>query len=262
MQSPISEILKRLANNMPGSDFSSNLNPNMQGMFQKTPAAGSRSGLGQSMDAGDPTGGFDQWNAETYGGAGRGGQTGGFGNPFFIPSGQGGGQSPIGGAISNNPMYTTQNPRMAGTTSGTAPGYSTTPGTGAPTPISGQDPNYFSQITAPGINTQLAYNLNQQGIAAAIQRMQGAGLPTDANSIKTMAAAIAGLQSEPIRRAKQEGLQSIENMTQGSGSALGTNRDRMISSLLGSEAGAQRQSTTQTNIDLIGKLMSMYAGMR
>jgi hypothetical protein len=197
-------------------------------------------------------------------------------NPgFFIPSGQGYGQqqSPIGGALQsqfgggaqmspyggyasnyNFPANQTMTPTISG-----AQGFY-----GQSMPTGGVDPRYFQYMMQSGLMGQ-QYQQRQSGVAEAIKRiiptLQSLGLPaTPADVSKQMEQQVA-LESQPIMQSMKSVEQEVEEDAARRGASLGSDRERRLSEVRGSAAGALRQRQVGAPLEYALKMLQMIPSL-
>ena len=185
----------------------------------------------QQYDPNDPTGGFNQWNPNTYGGGQQPG-TGLGSTGFFIPSGFGaGGQQAYGG--STVPMgggggVTGVNPQTGAPT-----GY----GTGTAGQFQGQDPRYMQAYSAPEA-------LRQAGRTAAQGMMSQYALDKPETFIRPLLKQ-AAVENVQTMKDWENMARDIESRYAGGGASLSSERNRALEEGRGATAMAVRGARTK-----------------
>ena len=145
--------------------------------------------------------------------------------------------------------------------------YPTGPGQGQfgqPFPQGGMDPQYF-QLWAQQQMLGQQQQYGQRNIADAIERAKGLmgnmGIPSEGGlgGLETWAQQKSALESEPIRKNKQEAMRGIEDQWARKGSALGSESERNRAEMEGASLAAMRSSSIGAAIDAFMKRPQMRA---
>lgn len=185
---------------------------------------------------------------------------------FTIPSGMGQQPSPvstaIGGQMGGMPGVEGQRSPYGGFASN----YNFPGGMGGGGGMT-MDPRYFGQMYAPMQLEQQRQQFYQANIASAIERAKGLlggmGMPAEGGlgDLERWAEQRTALESQPIKKAKQESLRSIEDQWARKGSALGSEHERNVAEIEGASLAAMRSSSIAAAIDAFMKRPQLLAGL-
>jgi hypothetical protein len=174
---------------------------------------------------------------------------------FYMPSGQQGGygQSNVSTAIQGQG----QGYQIGGT--------GTQYGTQAGQTGQNMQSQYFQSLYAP---QQLMAQQNQYqqaniatAIANATSTMEGMGIPAtgDLGSLETWAEQKSALESQTIKKNKQEAERTMEDQWARKGSALGSEHERNVAEIEGASLAAMRSSSIGAAIDAFMKRPQLLA---
>ncbi len=127
------------------------------------------------------------------------------------------------------------------------------------------DPRYLQSLYAPQQLMQQQQQYQQANIAGSIDRAKGLmsnmGMPAEGGlgDLETWAQQKAALESEPIRKNKQEAMRGIEDQWARKGSALGSESERNRAEIEGASLAAMRSSSIAAAIDAFMKRPQMLA---
>jgi hypothetical protein len=197
----------------------------------------------------------------------------GYTQSIWQPSGQSGNMSPVSMGIQN---------QMGGGGGGSYGGYGSTQyGGNQMSPFGGyqsnynfpagqqqggqMDPRYLQSLYAPQQLAQQQQQYYQTNISDAITRakgqMTGMGIPAEGGlgDLEQWAQQKSALESEPIRKNKEQAMRGIEDQWARKGSALGSESERNRAEIEGASLAAMRSSSIAAAIDAFMKRPQILA---
>lgn len=179
---------------------------------------------------------------------------------FFIPSGMSGQNSPVSTAIGGQ-MGMGGYEGQRSPSGGFVSNYNFPPNQQG----GNMDPRYFSGLYAPQQLMTQQNQMNQANIAAAIENAKstlgGMGMPMTGGlgDLEKWTEQRSALESQPIRKAKQESMRAIEDQWARKGSALGSEHERNVAEIEGASLAAMRSSSIGAAIDAFMKRPQLLA---